>query len=98
MQRVAVTARLRPGAAKRAGELLTAGPPFDPGEAGLTQHAVYANEDTVVFVFEGNDVERTLSTLLNEQSRSGAFGAWGALLTEQPRLAHGIYHWSRDER
>ena len=97
MKRIAVTAQLRPGAEERARELLAAGPPFDPGRVGLVRHTVYAHGDTVVFVFEGEHLERTLPALLNDRLRSGAFAAWGALLTGEPRLAHAVYHWSYEE-
>jgi hypothetical protein len=93
MDRLAVTAQLRPGAEARAQELLAAGPPFDPGHLGLTGHTVFAGRETVVFVFEGEDVERVVSTLLNDPSRSGSFAASAPLLTGEPRLAHAAYHW-----
>ena len=93
MNRIAVTAKLRPGAEERARELLGAGPPFDPGPAGLTRHTVYVGGDAVVFVFEGEDLQRTLSELLNDRLHSGAFAAWAPLLEDQPRLAHPVYHW-----
>jgi hypothetical protein len=44
----------------------------------------------VVFVFEGEDLRRTLPRLLNDRLRSGAFAAWGGLLDEGPRLAHVV--------
>jgi nucleotide-binding universal stress UspA family protein len=97
MDRIAVTARLRPGAEARALELLAAGPPFDPARAGLTRHTVYARGDTVFFVFEGEDLRRTLPGLVNDRLRSAAFAAWGPLLAEEPRLAHAAYHWDRKE-
>ena len=97
MNRIAVTVQLRTGAEDSARELLAAGPPFDPGRAGLTRHTVYAHGDTVVFVFEGEAVERMLPALLNDPLRSGAFSAWGALLAEEPRLAHAVYHWDEKE-
>jgi nucleotide-binding universal stress UspA family protein len=97
MNRIAVTARLRPGAEAGARELLTAGPPFDPSRAGLTRHTVFMRGDLVLFVFEGEDVGRTLSGLLDDRLRSGAFAAWGPLLAEAPRLAHAAYHWDPKE-
>ena len=97
MDRIAVTARLRPGSEKRARELLAAGPPFDPRRAGLARHAVYVRGDTVLFVFEGEALERTLPALVNDRLRSAAFAGWGPLLAEEPRLAHAVYHWDRKE-
>lgn len=97
MNRIVVTAKLRPGTEERARELLAAGPPFDPGRAGLTRHSVYARGDLVAFVFEGDDLRRTLPALLNDRLRAGAFAPWAALLAEQPRLAHPVYHWEKEE-
>lgn len=95
MNRIAVTAKLRPGAEVRTRELLAAGPPFDPDRAGLTRHSVFVGRDTVVFVFEGEDLRQTLSGLLNDRLHSGAFAAWGSVLAEEPRIAHADYHWDR---
>jgi len=53
MERYVVATRLKPGAAPAAEELLSAGPPFDPGEAGLSAHAAYISNDYVFLVFEG---------------------------------------------
>ena len=97
MNRIAVTVQLAPGAEERARELLAAGPPFDPGRLGLTRHTVYTHEEAVVFVFEGEQLERSLPALLNDRLRSGAFAAWGALLAGEPRLAHAVYHWDEKE-
>jgi nucleotide-binding universal stress UspA family protein len=97
MDRVAVTVHLRPGSEERVAELLADGPPFDPGRIGLARHTVYAQGDTVVFVFEGEELERKLSALLNDRLRSGAFAAWAALVANEPRLAHAVYHWDREE-
>ena len=50
-----------------------------------------------MFVFEGEELQRTLPALINDPLHSGAFGAWGALLAEEPRLAHAVYHWDLKE-
>jgi nucleotide-binding universal stress UspA family protein len=97
MERVAITARLKEGSEPRARELVAAGPPFDPGRAGLTQHGVYVGGGVVVFVFEGDGVAQRLSHLLNDRLNSAAFSAWAPLLAEQPRLAHEAYHWDPKE-
>lgn len=97
MERVAITARLKEGSEARARELVAAGPPFDPGRAGLTQHGVFVGHDVVVFVFEGEGVAQRLSQLLNDRLNSASFSAWAPLLAEQPRLAHEAYHWNPKE-
>jgi nucleotide-binding universal stress UspA family protein len=97
MERIAITARLKERSEARARKLVEAGPPFDPGRAGLAQHGVFVGPGLVVFVFEGDDVEEKVSRLLNDRLGSAAFSAWGPLLAEQPRLAHEAYHWDEKE-
>jgi nucleotide-binding universal stress UspA family protein len=97
MERVAVTAMLRPGAEERARQLLSEGPPFDPGRAGFDRHAVYVCSGLVVFLFDGPDVERKVVALLNDRLRSASFAAWGPLLDGQPRIAHEAYYWDGEE-
>jgi len=97
MQRIAVTVRLRAGAEAEAQKLIEAGPPFDLGDAGFEQHSVFAGSDLVVFVFEGDDVERHLAELLNDRVRSAGLGAWAPVLAESPRVAHETYYWSGKE-
>jgi nucleotide-binding universal stress UspA family protein len=97
MRRIAVTARLNPGAEEQAKKLLAAGPPFDPRRLRLVRHEVYLGGGLVVFVFEGNEVEHHLRELLGDRVRTASFGAWAPLLAEQPRLAHETYHWDSKE-
>jgi nucleotide-binding universal stress UspA family protein len=97
VERVVITARLKEGSEARAEELLAAGPPFDLRRAGLAQHSVYLGHRLVVFVFEGDDVARQLSHLMNSRLNSPSFSAWTPLLAEQPRLAHEVYHWDTKE-
>lgn len=97
MQRVAVTARLRDGAEAEARELIDAGPPFDLGDAGFEQHSVFVGSGLVVFVFEGDDLERRLTELVNDPVLAAGFGAWGPVLAESPQVAHETYHWSGKE-
>lgn len=97
MERVAITARLKEGLGARARELIAAGPPFDPERVGLLRHAVFIGRDLVVFVFEGDGVARTLSSVLNDPLNAGAFNTWQSLLAEEPRLAHEAYYWDKKE-
>ena len=97
MDRIAVIGRLEPGAEGKARELLDAGPPFDPVTIGLAEHSVYVGNGIIVFVFEGADVVKQLSGLVNDPVQSASFGAWAPILAEAPWLAHEDYHWSVDE-
>jgi hypothetical protein len=96
MQRIAVIAKLREGAADEARELLDAGPPFDPDALGFDRHAVYVSDDEVIFIFEGARVASLVRTL----SAAGggtrqAFAAWEPLIVGLPRLAQEAYFWQR---
>jgi nucleotide-binding universal stress UspA family protein len=97
VERMAITIRLRPGNEERAKELLASGPPFDPGRAGFARHAVYVGPELVVFEFEGDDLERRLSALVNDRLHTAAFAAWAPLLAETPALAHPAYYWAARE-
>ena len=86
-------AQLRPGSEEQAKQLVAAGPPFDPATLGLTSHDVYLSPRSVVFVFEGPEVERSVSDLVNDPASSGSFSAWGPLLDGSPAIARSAYHW-----
>ena len=94
MQRIAVIAQLQPGSAEQAKRLIADGPPFDPADLGLTGHDVYLGQTTVVFVFEGPDVERRVAELVNDPARSASFSAWAPMLAGPPTLARSAYHWA----
>ena len=73
MQRIAVIARLRPGAAEEAARLIELGPPFDPPEHGIERHTVFLAPDVALFVFEGGHV---IEPARVARRRRGAVGAW----------------------
>ena len=93
MQRVVLTAKLKPGSHEAAAELLRAGPQYDPDEIGLVRHGVYLGSSEVVFLFEGPDVENRLRDLLNDQAVTASFAAWGPLLEGTPSAAHELFYW-----
>ncbi len=97
MQRVAVIAHLRDGAEAEATKLIGAGPPFDLRDAGFEQNSVFVGNGLVVFLFQGDDLERQLTEVVNDPVRAAGFGAWASVLAESPRVAHEIFHWNREE-
>ena len=97
MQRVVVTAHLRDGAEADARRLVGAGPPFDAHDAGFSAHSVFVGNGLVVFLFEGDDVERRLSDLAHDPARAAGFGAWARLLAHSPHIAHEIFYWNGEE-
>lgn len=96
MQRLVIVAPLAEGAQRRASELLSGGPPFDPRQIGLDRHAVYVTEEEVVFAFEGLDVEWELDDLASEvPDVRQALESWAPLLAGRPRIAREAYFWER---
>ena len=94
MQHMAVIAKLRPGAAEQAARLIELGPPFDPRKHEVERHTVFLAPDTVVFVFEGGNVNSLLASLggVDEQA---VLAAWEPLLEGTPLIASEAYTWVR---
>jgi hypothetical protein len=95
-QSVAEVAKLRPGSREQASEILASGAPYELAETGFRRHSVYLGEETVVFAFEGPSVERLVSDLVGDPSRSAAFSTWGPLLEGTPALAREEFYWEAD--
>jgi hypothetical protein len=96
VHRDALIARLRPGCEEQAAALVAAGPPFDPGERGLSGHTVYLSAGEVVFVFEGDEVEWIVEEMVQEPgggSVAAALDAWRELVEGPPRIARCAYSW-----
>jgi hypothetical protein len=99
MERVAIVARLKPGAANRAAELIDGGPPFDLAEIGLTSHNVFLSAQEVVFVFEGHQVEWAVDGLIDDPFQheiERALGEWRSIVDGAPRIARERFGWRRD--
>jgi hypothetical protein len=95
MQRVAVIANLKPDAAEKARELVSAGPPFDPDELGFERHHVYVSEAQAVFIFEGARVDALVRRLAEADGAHETFAAWEPLIQGLPQLAREAYFWER---
>jgi hypothetical protein len=98
LERVALIARLKPGAEALAAELITNGPPFDLEESSFLRHSVYLSADEVVFVFEAHEVEWLVDSLIDEPFHwmlSEAFERWRPLVQDQPRIAREKFFWER---
>jgi hypothetical protein len=97
MNRIALVARLKPGAEYQASGLLEQGPPFDPAERGLVRHAVYLSAGEVVF--EGDEVEWIVNEIVNEPfgAVAEALGTWRELVEDPPRIARPVYSWGSDD-
>ncbi|HEY7206781.1 MAG TPA: hypothetical protein VH416_00960 [Gaiellaceae bacterium] len=101
VERYVVAARLRPGAAAAAEELLSAGPPFDPAEAGFTGHAAYLGDEFVYLVFEGPAARSKAQGLARRHPVEVA--RWQTVtrdlptrVAEVPPAARRLYGWPPD--
>jgi hypothetical protein len=98
VEQIAIVARLKPNAEQRARELIAQGAPFDLAESGLQRHTVYLAADTVVFVFEGHEVEWIVDRLIDKPFQWGVMGAleaWRPLVDGHPRIARAVQFWRR---
>jgi hypothetical protein len=99
VERLALVARLTPGAQVRAEELLAKGPPFDLQESGFVRHNVFLSATEVVFVFEAHEVEWLVSALVDDPFQwmvIDAIDAWRPLIDGHPRIAREQFSWERD--
>ena len=96
MERVAIVARLKPGAAERARELVASGPPFDLQASGVDRHSVFISAGEVVFVFEGHQVEWVIDDLIDgpfNYELQRAFDDWRKIVDGAPRIARQQFGW-----
>ena len=95
---VVVVRPLRAGAAARARELVSDGPPFDLEEAELDRHIVFVTEHEAVFLFEGEHARDTLDRLLRRPRVLREAARWRDVLAGRPRLGEESYTWRRESR
>jgi hypothetical protein len=96
VKRIAIIARLLPGAHERAKAIVSEGPPFDLERWGFERHTVFLAENEVVFVFEGDEVEWRVDDLVSDFFSAGlqqAFDQWRGLVDGEPELAEQAYFW-----
>jgi hypothetical protein len=97
-RRLAVVVPLKSGSQSAVRALLTAGPPFDPGELeGLDRHQVFLTPTEVVFLFEYGLGADALEPLLATPELWQAAADWREHLAGPPRIAEDAYSWSRAE-
>jgi hypothetical protein len=96
VERIAVVAGLKPGTEAQARALVEGGPPFDLAAAGVVRHAVYVSTADVVFVFEGEEIERRLHELVTAQGESelgAALDDWRDIVDGPARIARAAFMW-----
>ena len=99
MERLAVIARLKPGAEVRGEKLIARGSPFDPKESGFARVSVYLSASEVMFVFEAHEVESLVEALIDDPFQSmveEALDASRPLVDGEPRIARAKFFWERD--
>ena len=100
MERVALIARLKPGMADQARNLIEIGPPFDLSESEFGRHNIFLSPGEVAFVFEARQVEWLVDDLLAEgfyrHRLAAALDAWRPLIEGEPRFAREEFSWERD--
>jgi hypothetical protein len=94
-RRAIVVVPLHDGALESVSELVSHGPPFDPGETGLTRHELLLTPSEAIFVFEAES-EEGLALFLSGLDLSAA-AAWGELVAGPPRLAECAFSWERSD-
>jgi len=97
MEQLAIVARLKPGTEPRAAGLIAEGAPFDPHAIGLRRHAIFLSAGEVVFVFEGDEVEWVVDSLIDEPFHwevLAAFEEWREIIDGQPRIARVAFAWA----
>jgi hypothetical protein len=95
MRHFVVIARLKPGAAPKALELLHQGPPFDLEGSRLERHGAFVGDDELVFVFEGEHAEEEAARLLQSSSLLEDGGRLAQLIEGQPTLPREVFSWER---
>jgi hypothetical protein len=91
VSRMCVVVPLRRGSRERAAALIERGPPFDP--ALFDRHCVFLTAREAVFVFEGEDVRRSVERLLRSRSLWRDVGEWRSVLAGMPRIGEEAYSW-----
>jgi len=86
-QRVAVIVPLQRAQLARARELVTQGPPFDPGAFGFTRHEVFLIGDEAIFLFTGPHVRAKLARMTGDPTLWQVGRAWRDCIAGRPRIA-----------
>jgi hypothetical protein len=98
MEQYIIAARLKPGKAAEAEQMLETGPPFDPSESVLAAHAAYVTDNDVYLLFESETARTTALQLAREHPVE--VSRWQAIVSglpfrvaEVPRDARCVYQW-----
>lgn len=89
---------IRPGARDGLRDLLAEGLPFDPEQIeGIDRHEVFITPEEAIFVFESHIGTDALASLLVKPDFWQAAITWGEHIAAAPRIAEGVYSWTRSQ-
>lgn len=94
-QRIAFTARIRPGERDRLERMFQTGPPFDPERSGFDHHAVFLGDEDVVFLFEGDDPLPAVRRLAAQPGLLRDVVQMAGTVSS-PRMMREVFRWSRE--
>ena len=97
MAQLVVVVPLKRGAADRARELLSGGPPFELADTDFRGHAVHVTDREVIFVFDSQGESATLTLPAEDSALWEAAAAWREVMDGKPRVARLAFSWGRPE-
>jgi hypothetical protein len=92
--RLMVVVPLKEGARDQVAELLEKGPPFEPGEVGLTRHLTFLTDREAIFLFE-SETTLSLDLIMAETNMWASAVAWRPFIAGAPRIAEPSYSWTK---
>jgi hypothetical protein len=93
LERIVLTARLRPDAYERAEELASIEPSGGPGQARL-RSITFLSPSEVVFMVEGDDVDLHTREWFDDPVLSSAFSSWVPLFDGPLHRAREVASWN----
>ena len=94
MERLALIASLKPGVQERAQQLASAGSAGELQDPEIHRQSIFLSPDELVFVVEGEDLERHLREWFDDPVRSTAISSWLALLDGPLHVAREAAVWT----
>jgi hypothetical protein len=95
---IALVVPLKPGSREAVRALLAQGPPFDPEEQPeLEHHEVFVSDEDAIFVFQSREGVDAFVAGLADPGLLQAALAWREHVAGPPRIAEGVYSWTRRE-
>jgi hypothetical protein len=94
VERLALIARLKPDAQERAEQLASAGAAGELQDPAIHRQSIFLAPDEVVFVVEGEDLERHLREWFDDPVRSTAISPWLPLFGGPLHVAREVAVWT----